>query len=160
MRLAIYSVGRLKAGPERDLFEHYWARASNSAPSIGIAIGKVREFPESRRNSAGERQSEETVSLTGALPAGAFSVALDEGGREMTSRQLAAMIQTRMNQGTAEIAFAIGGPDGHDPSAMSRFHMKLSFGRLTWPHRLARIMLAEQLYRAITILSGHPYHRD
>jgi 23S rRNA (pseudouridine1915-N3)-methyltransferase len=160
MRLAIYSVGRLKAGPDREMFEHYWTRASRIAPSIGVRFAKVREFPESRRGDARDRRREETAALIGAIAPDTWSVALHEKGRELTSRQLADTIRAQMEQGAAEIAFAIGGPDGHDTGSLPAFGMQLSLGRLTWPHRLVRIMLAEQLYRAMTIISGHPYHRD
>ena len=95
-----------------------------------------------------------------AIPAGALVVALDERGESLSSRELAGRIGSWRDGGQSDIAFAIGGADGLDPSIRERAGLVLSFGRLTWPHQLARAMLAEQIYRAQQILAGHPYHRD
>jgi 23S rRNA (pseudouridine1915-N3)-methyltransferase len=106
------------------------------------------------------RLAEEGARLSNALSREAVLIALDENGRNLTSRALAARIGAWQRQGRSELAFLIGGPDGLDPALLERADLVLALGRMTWPHRLVRVLLAEQLYRAATILAGHPYHRD
>ena len=106
------------------------------------------------------RRAEEAERLSSAVPRDAALIALDENGRALSSRAFSTNIAAWQRQGCSELAFLVGGPDGLDPTLIERAHLVLSLGRMTWPHRLVRVLLAEQLYRAATILAGHPYHRD
>lgn len=160
MRIAIHAVGRLKAGPERDLADRYLDRCDKAGRAIGIAGIAVREVPESRAREAPVRKDEEAAALLADLTPGALLVALDERGDLPTSERFAALLGEARDRGTPETVLMIGGPDGHGPAVLSRAGHRISFGRLTWPHQIVRILAAEQVYRAITILSGHPYHRS
>ena len=102
---------------------------------------------------------EEAESLASALPPKAFTVVLDERGKPIGSAGFADLLRRHLERGTADLAFLIGGPDGHAPSTREAAGLVLSLGPMTWPHRLVRVMLAEQIYRAVTILVNHPYHR-
>ena len=159
MRLSIAAVGRLKQGPERDLAERYSKRAADAGRKIGFAPVDVVEVRESRSRDAGARIAEESNALASAVPAGAVIVALDLRGENLASEELADRLRRWQDGGRPAAAFLIGGPDGLAPSLREQAGLKLAFGKLTWPHQLVRIMLLEQIYRAITILSGHPYHR-
>jgi len=135
----------------RALFEEYAGRSV-----WPLALREV----EARRGLSGlALKREEAALLLAAVPAGAAVVALDERGRDLDSPGFARLLGRWRDEGRADAAFLIGGADGHDDSVRNRADLLLSFGRLTWPHMLARTMLAEQIYRAQTILSGHPYHR-
>ena len=158
MLITVAAVGKLKAGPERELFERFLERAEASGRTLGLTFA-VRELAESRAASAELRKSQEGVSLRAALPGGATVVALDERGKNLTSTDFAGRIGSWRDGGQANLAFVIGGPDGHGAALTDAAALKIAFGGMTWPHQLARVMLAEQLYRAVTILSGHPYHR-
>lgn len=160
MRLRISAIGRMKSGPETDLFDRYLDRARAAGRSLGIGDIAVRELAESRAASADRRREDEAGLLLGSVGADACLVALDEHGRDQPSAGLASFIGDRLADGTAEIAFLIGGPDGHGSAVRRQAALVIAFGRATWPHRLVRVMLAEQLYRATTILTGHPYHRE
>lgn len=160
MRLRICAVGRMKSGPETELLDRYVERARKAGRALGITRIEIREIPESRAASADRRRAEEADALVAAVPAGALVIALDERGRDNDSQALAGLIEARLADATPEIAFLVGGPDGHGDGIASRAAMVIRFGKATWPHQLVRIMLAEQLYRAVTILSGHPYHRE
>jgi len=159
MRITIAAVGRLKAGPERDLTARYLDRIDKAGRAFSLAV-TVREFPESRAGSAPARKDQEAAAILAALPAGAVIVALDEGGKALDSRDFAGRIAAWRDGGTEDLAFVIGGADGLGETVLSAATIRLAFGAMTWPHQLVRLMLAEQLYRAVTILSGHPYHRD
>lgn len=159
MKIAVHAVGRMKAGPEKELADRYFDRFAKSGPAIGLEFSGVTEFPESRAQTASERQREEAQKLQAQLAAGAALILLDERGKNISSELLAGRIAELRDGGQRNLAIAIGGPDGHDASLREAASLVLSFGALTWPHQLVRIMLAEQLYRAATILSGHPYHR-
>lgn len=159
MRLAIYAVGRLKSGPERELFDRYLSLVTRAGTQIGLSVAGAREISESRRPGADERKKSEAADLLGAVADGAFIVALDETGRDLSSDEFARTIERKMHEGVVEMAFLVGGPDGHGDRVRQRADLALRLGKMTWPHRLARIMLAEQLFRSITVLSGHPYHR-
>jgi 23S rRNA (pseudouridine1915-N3)-methyltransferase len=158
MLITVAAIGRLKAGHERELFDHFLARATAPGKTIGLTFTE-REFPESRAGSSGVRGTQEAAALLTAVPAGAMLVALDESGTSMTSNAFADRLGKWRDDGTAGVVFAIGGADGHGPALIAKAGLRLAFGAMTWPHRLVRVMLAEQLYRAVTILSGHPYHR-
>jgi 23S rRNA (pseudouridine1915-N3)-methyltransferase len=158
MLITIAAVGRLKAGPEREIFDRFLDRATAAGRNVGIAVS-VREFPESRAATAALRKDQEASAILAALPTGAALVALDEAGKGLDSRAFAGRI-AQWRDAATDIVFVIGGADGHGPAVVGRAAMRLAFGAMTWPHQLVRLMLAEQLYRAVTILSGHPYHRD
>ena len=159
MRLVIGAVGRMKAGPENELLDRYCDRARKAGKAIGIPELAIREIAESRAARPQARRDEEASTLVAALSPDAIVVCLDEHGRDETSESLARMIERRLGDATPEIAFLIGGPDGHGQAVRDRATLTLAFGKATWPHQLVRVMLAEQLYRAVTILTGHPYHR-
>ena len=159
MRIQVGAVGRLKAGPERTLAELYLERANVLGRSIGIGPVSIAEIAESRAATADLRMADEAVRLGAGLPAETLTVALDSGGRDIASEELAGLIGRWRDGGTGTLAFLIGGPDGLAPEIKSAAGFRLAFGRMTWPHRLARIMLLEQVYRSVTILVNHPYHR-
>jgi 23S rRNA (pseudouridine1915-N3)-methyltransferase len=159
MRVAIHAVGRMKAGPERELADRYFDRFAKAGPTLGLEFAGVTETPESSAQSSEERRRQESARLNAALIEGSALVLLDERGQNITSADLASRLAALRDQGRRNLVIAIGGPDGHDTALRERADFVLSFGAATWPHRLVRIMLAEQLYRAATILSGHPYHR-
>ncbi|SDG35041.1 23S rRNA (pseudouridine1915-N3)-methyltransferase [Limimonas halophila] len=150
MRITLAAVGRLKRGPERELVDSYLARLPWAV--LEKEVVERRSLPaEQLREREGER-------LLAALSPDAVVVVLDPGGRELTSPQFAERLSGWRDTGV-DVAFAIGGADGLSEAVRSRADLRLSFGAQTWPHMLARVMLAEQLYRAAAILSGHPYHR-
>jgi 23S rRNA (pseudouridine1915-N3)-methyltransferase len=159
VRLALVCVGKLKAGPERLLFERYFKRLTEGARSAGLAGVDLREIGESRARRPEERRSEEAAAILTAAPKGAALVLLDERGPSATSEEWAADIGRARDTSRPAYAVAIGGPDGLDPSLRAAAHRIVSFGAMTWPHQLVRVMAGEQLYRAMTILAGHPYHR-
>lgn len=159
MKIAVHAVGRMKAGPEKELADRYLDRFAKSGPAIGLEFSGISELPESRAQGAAERRREESQKLQAQLAPGAVLFLLDERGKNMSSEAFAEKIAGFRDGGQRNLAIAIGGADGHDPSLQQAATLVLSFGALTWPHQLVRIMLAEQLYRAATILSGHPYHR-
>jgi len=142
------AVGRLKDGPEAALVSDYLRRLTWPASVVEIDPNKHRG-PEA-----------EARALAAATPPGAVRVVLDEKGRDLSSAALAALIGDWRDGGRRDIAFLIGGADGHAERTRRQADLMLAFGRATWPHRLARAMLAEQIYRCHQILAGHPYHRD
>lgn len=158
MRIAIAAVGRMKSGPERELVSRYLDRAGASGRPLALTGFDVIEIAESRAGSAAARKSEEARALRAALPEGAV-VALDERGKSMGSDAFARQLEKWRDAGRPAVSFIIGGADGIDPELVASADLALSFSPMVWPHQLVRIMLAEQLYRAITILTGHPYHR-
>ncbi|WP_323014726.1 23S rRNA (pseudouridine(1915)-N(3))-methyltransferase RlmH [Devosia sp.] len=158
MRIAIAAVGRMKSGPERELVARYLERAGASGRPLALTGFDVIELGESRAGAAATRKSEEARALRAALPEGAL-VALDERGKSMGSEAFARQLEKWRYTGRPAVSFIIGGADGIDPDLVRSADLALSFSPMVWPHQLVRIMLAEQLYRAVTILSGHPYHR-
>jgi 23S rRNA (pseudouridine1915-N3)-methyltransferase len=159
MRLTVAAVGRLKQGPERDLAERYLKRASDAGRSLGFRPVEVVEIRESRDRDTDRRITEEGIALATAVPEGATIVVLDLHGRNLGSGELATLLRGWQEGGRPAAALLIGGPDGLAGSLRDRAELRLAFGAATWPHQLVRIMLLEQLYRAMTILAGHPYHR-
>jgi 23S rRNA (pseudouridine1915-N3)-methyltransferase len=159
MRLALVCVGKLKAGPERLLFDRYFKRLMEGARGAGLAGADLREIAESRARRPDERRAQEGAAILAALPKGGALVLLDERGAPATSEEWAADIGRARDESWSAYAVAIGGPDGLDPSLGARAHRVISFGAMTWPHQLVRVMAGEQIYRAMTILAGHPYHR-
>lgn len=160
MRVTICAVGRLKSGPERDLSARYIDRFAKFGPSHGLDFNRVIELAESRASNANTRMREESAAIEAAIPGDSLLVVLDERGKTPSSEQFADMLGNWRDRGRRDLAIVIGGADGHDEALRSRADSVLSFGRMTWPHQVVRILLAEQLYRAATILAGHPYHRS
>ena len=158
MRLTIAAVGRMKAGPEREMVSRYLERAVGGGKPLALTGFDVIEQTESRASSSASRKADEAKALRAALPEGLI-VALDERGKSMGSEPLAQQIGRWRDGGRPAVSFIIGGADGLDPDFVAAADLVLSFSPLTWPHQLVRIMLAEQLYRTTTILAGHPYHR-
>lgn len=152
-------MGRLKAGPEKSLAEDYLARAQGMGRGCGITRIVMADFAESQAATPAARMAEEAGVLRRALPPACVWVVLDERGKALPSADFAAVIRRHLDGGTPGAAFLIGGPDGHAPEIRAEAQLLMSFGPMTWPHRLVRVMLLEQIYRAITIISGHPYHR-
>ena len=160
MDVRLLVVGRLKAGPERDLCERYLERARRAGGGLGLRDFAVREVAESRAQRAPDRIAEEQAALQPILAEGGRIVCLDAGGDLVSSEAFAEALKRDADAALAHTTFVIGGPDGLGPDILARADRRVSFGRVTWPHQLARVLLAEQLYRAITIVSGHPYHRS
>ena len=158
MRITIAAIGRMKAGPEREMVGRYLDRAIAGGKPLALTGFDVIELPESRASSSPSRKADEAKALRAALPEG-IMVTLDERGKSIGSEAFAKLIARWRDDGRPAASFIIGGADGLDPSFVATADMTLSFSPLTWPHQLVRIMLAEQLYRTTTILSGHPYHR-
>jgi 23S rRNA (pseudouridine1915-N3)-methyltransferase len=159
VRLALIAVGRLKSGPERELFDRYFKRLGALARSLGIASVELREVEEGRARRAEDRQAEEARAILAVAPKGAWLALLDERGAPMTSAEWAAEIDKAREAAASAYAVVIGGPDGLDPALRAEARTIVAFGAMTWPHQLVRVMAGEQLYRALSILGGHPYHR-
>jgi len=160
MRVGIVAIGRMKQGPERELVARYLERAIGVGKSLGLTSFAVSEINESRAGSAAARKTEEAKAIAAQLPDSSLVVALDERGKTLGSDDFARRVGRWRDDGKAALNFVIGGADGLDPAFVAKADLTLSFSPLTWPHQLVRIMLCEQLYRATTILSGHPYHRE
>ena len=159
MRISLFAVGRLKSGPEKDLASRYLERFSKAGPAVGLEFSRLIEVPESRASNADTRKKEEAAILQKYLPEGGLLVLLDERGKSMDSESFAQMIDRFNDSGKRDMLIAIGGADGLDPELQSRADAVVNLGIMTWPHQLVRILIAEQLYRAVTIIAGHPYHR-
>ena len=159
MKLTLHAVGKLKKGPEQELCARYEKRIRQIGPQLGIADFLLREVTESRQQNAEARKAEEAEKLLQSDPAQSLLILLDETGASLDSRSFADVLQ-RAADDARPLLLAIGGPDGHSKSLLNKADKVLSFGAMTWPHQLARIMVMEQVYRAMTILAGHPYHRD
>lgn len=159
MLVAVHAVGRMKAGAEQDLAARYLDRFARSGPAVGLEFSGVLEIAEGRAQAADERRRDEADRLRSQIARGAALIALDERGKNIASADLAKKIGDLRDGSRRHLAFVIGGPDGLDPAFRGEAELVLSFGLLTWPHQLVRVMLAEQLYRITTILAGHPYHR-
>lgn len=159
MRIVVAAVGRLKQGPETELYERYAKRAAQTGRSIGLRDIDTIEIRESRAADAGKRMIEESIALANVIPDDAAAVLLDARGENLDSGELAARLGQWRDDGRPAAAFVIGGPDGLAASLQEKAELRLAFGAATWPHQMVRVMLMEQLYRATTILTGHPYHR-
>lgn len=151
MRITIATVGRARGGPIAELFDDYAKRLAWPVALKEIEIKGA--LPPA------ETQAREGQALLAAVPAKARLVVLDGRGTELDSEGLAKRLGAWRDQGTADLAFLIGGADGHTDDVLGRADLRLSLGPMTWPHRLVRVMLVEQIYRAASILAGHPYHR-
>ncbi len=154
MRVHLCAVGRLRAGPERALVDDYLARFDRAGRGLGL--GPVREH-EVEVKAGG--MAAEGAALARAIPEGSVIVVLDERGEQVTSPEFAGLLAGWRDRGRADLALVIGGADGIDPTLRARADGAVAFGRMVWPHMLVRVMAAEQLYRAVGILAGTPYHR-
>lgn len=155
MRVHICAVGRLRAGPEKDLIDDYLTRFDRTGRSMALGPAQIVEVEDRK----GGGMAAEAVLLEKAIPAGALICVLDERGTVETSPAFAKRLGHWRDGGCSDLAFGIGGADGIDAALRGRADHALSFGKMVWPHMLVRVMLAEQLYRAASILSGGPYHR-
>ena len=158
MRLTIAAIGRLKEGAERVLVDRYLKRLT-AAKTLGLGPVTEKEAPQARQTTAAERQGDEAAKLLQLAGDADLIVALDERGKLLSSAAFAAWLGARRDDGRRHAAFLVGGADGHGEAVRAKAHLLLSLGQMTLAHGLARAVLAEQLYRATTILSGHPYHR-
>ena len=155
MRVHICAVGRMRAGPEKMLFDDYQTRFDRTGRGLSLGPLSVLEVEDKKSLGMGA----EAALLQRVIPKSAVICVMDERGTVMTSPKFATKIADWRDAGRSDLAFIIGGADGIDPELRARADAKLSFGAMVWPHMLARVMLAEQLYRAASILSGSPYHR-
>lgn len=160
MRLSILAVGRMKAGPEQELYDRYADRISKSGKALHFMGPDLHEIIESRAQDTQKRKSEEAEQLIKAAGEGARIIVLDEKGKDLSSQEFSQLLKTEQDMGTQKLAFAIGGADGHGDELKNISVRKIRLGAMTWPHQIARILLVEQIYRGITILAGHPYHRE
>lgn len=153
MRITLAAVGKAKQGAEKDLFQNYVNRINKW--QFGL-----KEVEEKRPLPTNQKKDKEAELLLGGIPDGAFVIALDEKGKEQTSIEFSKTLERLQDDGYRDVVFMIGGADGHGKKALQRANSKMCFGRMTWPHMLVRAMLAEQIFRAQSILTNHPYHRE
>ncbi len=159
MRIVVAAVGRLKKGPERELAERYRKRAADAGRSAGLQAVDVVEIRESRAGDSARRMLEESIAIANIVPDRAALVILDQRGESMSSASFAGRLQGWRAQDKPAVVFIIGGHEGLAPTLRDKASLAIGFGAATWPHQLVRVMLLEQIYRTITIWSGHPYHR-
>ncbi len=159
MRILIAAIGRIASEPHAGLCAHYAERLNAMGRQVALGPVEIMELAESRARQAATRKGEEAERLLARIASADGVIALDEAGKAMTSTAFATFVAGRRDEGTRTLAFLIGGPDGHGRAVRERADLALSLGPMTLPHALARIVLLEQLYRAATILAGHPYHR-
>ncbi len=159
MRIIVAAIGRLKQGPETELAARYVKRAAQAGRALGWSEVEIIEIRESRAAEADKRIIEELIALANVIPTGSAVVLLDSRGENLDSPALANRLALWRGDDRPAAVFVIGGPDGLAPTIARQTDLRLAFGTATWPHQLVRVMLLEQLYRATTILIGHPYHR-
>lgn len=155
MRVSILAVGRLRTGPEKSLIDDYLTRFDRTGRALGLGPARVIEVEDKKNAGMGA----EAALLRKALPTGAVLCTLDERGKQLSSPDFADRLAGWRDTGRQDLALVIGGADGIDPNLLAEADFSISFGAMVWPHMLVRVMLAEQLYRAATILAGSPYHR-
>ncbi len=160
MRVVIAAVGRMKDGADRELLDRYLKRLTQAGRAQSLTPIDVIEIAEGRGDTVSLRQANEGHRLLKLVTGVEVLIALDETGRSYSSRTFADLVAKQRDQGTQSLGLLIGGPDGHGDDMRQKAAFTLSLGPMTLPHGLARIVLVEQLYRATTILAGHPYHRD
>ena len=158
MRITLFSVGRLKDGPERELAVRYLSRAAASGRALGFSGFTNIEISESHASRSQDRKAEEAREIIAKLGE-SLVISLDERGKAITSAVFAETLARLRDAGNSSLCFVIGGPDGLDETIRTKSVETIAFGAMTLPHQIARIVLSEQIYRAMTILSGHPYHR-
>ena len=156
MRVHICAVGRLRHGPERDLYTDYLSRFDRTGRALALGPAQLIEVEDKK----GGGMAAEAELLSRVVPDGSLICTMDERGKLLSSPDFADLLARWRDQGRQDVAFVIGGADGIDPALRARADASLSFGKMVWPHMLVRVMLAEQLYRAATILAGGPYHRS
>jgi 23S rRNA (pseudouridine1915-N3)-methyltransferase len=159
MRVVVIAIGRLKQGPERELAERYRERFDDIGRKLGFRGVEIHEISESRARDAVTRIAEEAVAISALLPEKYVLVTLDERGDNVDSASFARHLGRWRDQSAANTIFVIGGADGLSPELQRKAKLRIAFGSATWPHQMVRVMLLEQIYRAATILAGHPYHR-
>ena len=159
MRIMVIAVGRLKQGPERELADRYATRFDDAGRKLGFRGLEVRELPESRARDTATRIAEEAAAIAALMREKSVLVALDEHGESIDSSAFARHLGRWRDESIANAIFVIGGADGLSPELQRKAKLRLAFGKATWPHQLVRVLLLEQIYRAATILAGHPYHR-
>ena len=159
MRLVVVSIGRLKQGPERELAERYHERFDDIGRKLGFRGLEIHEISESRARDAATRIFEEAAAISAAIPEKSVLVALDERGKSIDSTSFAQHLGRWRDEGIATTIFTIVGADGLSPDLQRKAKLRIALGSATWPHQMVRVMLLEQIYRAATILAGHPYHR-
>jgi 23S rRNA (pseudouridine1915-N3)-methyltransferase len=159
MKIGVAAIGLLKSGPEKELAADYEQRIPSLGRSAGLTGLSVQDWPESKAATAELRKSEEAKRLWSLVPAEGLVIVLDERGKALSSAEFATVIQQQAGLATKHMTFMIGGPDGHAAETRAKAFKTLSFGPMTFPHRLLRVMLLEQIYRAVTIIVNHPYHR-
>lgn len=155
MRVHICAVGRLRKGPERELYDDYLTRFDRTGRALALGPAALIEVEDKK----GGGMAAEGALLERAIPVGSLICTMDERGKVMSSPDFAQLLGGWRDQGRQDVAFVIGGADGIDPALRARADASLSFGKMVWPHMLVRVMLAEQLYRAASIMAGSPYHR-
>lgn len=159
MRISILAIGQSKPSPEQTLCDDYLRRLQHQGRGVGITDAVCKTLPEAKRGSAAQRKSDESDRLAAQVPTKAKRIVLSERGRQLASKAFADHISRMLDDGTGDLCFLIGGPDGHADGLEREADLLLSLGAMTWPHRLVRAMLLEQIYRAVTIIANHPYHR-
>jgi 23S rRNA (pseudouridine1915-N3)-methyltransferase len=159
MRLLVIAIGRLKQGPERELADRYRERFDDIARKLGFRGLEIHEISESRARDAATRMIEEATAISAQIPEKSVLVALDERGDSLDSVAFARHLGRWRDESVANTIFVIGGADGLLPDLRRKAKLRVAFGAATWPHQMVRVMLLEQIYRAATILAGHPYHR-
>ncbi len=159
MRIIVAAIGRLKRGPETELSARYAKRAAQTGRSLGLREVEIVEIRESRAGEPDKRMIEESIALANVIPSGSAVILLDSRGENLDSAALAGRLASWRSDDRPASVFVIGGPDGLAASLSQEADLRLAFGAATWPHQIVRVMLLEQLYRATTILTGHPYHR-
>jgi 23S rRNA (pseudouridine1915-N3)-methyltransferase len=159
MKIGLVAVGRMKSGPERDLADRYAERFAASGRALGLEGIMLAELPENPARTSSERKQREGEAILAAIPPDSLIICLDERGKSMSSDAFAARIAEWRDAGRKSLHIVIGGADGLDEAVRKKAVLTLSFGQMTIPHQLVRVLALEQLYRAATILAGHPYHR-
>lgn len=160
MRIAVAAVGKCRIGPHTTLITDYKSRVQSIGRTIGFSDFSVHEIEAPKGLTGKKRQSKEGALLLSTASAGGKKIVLDERGKSLKSSVLANSLAQWRDDGVTTATFFIGGADGHDTRVTHNADLMLSFGTATWPHMLARVMLCEQIYRAMTILTNHPYHRE
>lgn len=155
----IIAIGRLKQGPERELGERYRERFDDIGRKLGFRGLDIHEIPESRARDAAARIAEEAAAMSALIPDKSSIVAFDERGEAIDSPAFARHLGRWRDESVPSAVFLIGGADGLSPELRRKAKLSVAYGKATWPHQMVRVMLLEQIYRAATILSGHPYHR-
>ena len=156
MKISISAVGRLRNSPEKELIDDYLSRFSKLSKTFGLSLNSVIEIEDKK----GGGPISEAKLLAKNFQKNSKIIALDEGGEALSSKEFAKYLSNWAADGIGYCHIVIGGPDGLDKSLLEKSDLKISFGKMVWPHMLARVMIAEQLYRSATILAGNPYHRE